>query len=51
MTTQQYFDSVVEGRALDMQAVRNLVQSVFPEADETMAYKLPTYVINNEALV
>lgn len=51
MTVDQYFKSVPEERIHDMSAVRKLVRSVFPNAEETMLYKMPTYFLNGEMIV
>ncbi|MEZ5001513.1 MAG: DUF1801 domain-containing protein [Chitinophagales bacterium] len=51
MTVDQYFKSVPEERITDMAAVRQLIRSVFPNAEETMLYKMPTYLLDGEMIV
>ncbi len=51
MTAQEYYDAVSAERQEDMEKVRTLIKRVFPEAAETMAYRLPTYVVDQETVV
>ena len=51
MTAKEYFDNVIPERKEDRETVRSLIKGVFPDAEETMAYELPTYVLNNEAVL
>ena len=52
MTADTYFKKEVPPHRSDaMQLVRQVIQRTLPDAEETMAYKLPTYVVDGEAIV
>ncbi len=49
-TAEQYFNEVPEQRRETLNSVRQLIQSVVPHVKETMDYRMPTYVVDNNIL-
>ena len=43
-----YFANLPADRIEAMGVVRNVIKEVFPEAEETMMYKMPTYMVNDD---
>ena len=50
MTISNYFENLSEDRKKNIEDVRELIKMTYPDIEETMHYKMPTYVLNDEIL-
>lgn len=50
MTVSEYLNKLPEDRKKIIEDVRKLIKMTHPEIEETMHYKMPTYILNDEIL-
>ena len=46
----QYFNEIPEQRRKTLESIRQLIKSTVPDVKETMDYRMPTYVVDNNIL-
>lgn len=50
MTVQEYLTNVPEDRIEGLTQLMDIVKTTFPKAQETMHYKMPTYVLDGHII-
>ncbi len=50
MSPDEYFDNVIDTRNAAMRSVRATIKEAWPNIEENMDYKMPTYSLNGEML-
>jgi len=50
LTPDEYFDQVIETRQQAMRSMRATIKETWPGIQENMDYKMPTYILDGEAL-
>lgn len=50
MTPDEYMAAIPSERKADLDALRSLIKTTFPEIEETMGYNMPTFLHRGETL-